>query len=237
MFKNMESEKEEIIETPIIMEETEDKLTEEEKNQIEKEMIEVMQKEHVKQEKVDIEDKFNLKKTKGELIDAFLEMQKTQGHNKFDEQKLKKMTKAAIVKAVGEYTNEILAGPPPPSTQTNTVEQTIPDAQEMITGDSFQMIALAMYNINLALFNTMESSSIALKHRTGDVAVLASLCEKYEKKKEAFLMIFKAIYREHKTELDKYLSPLAQYAILTSQVVAETVFCNIAAKKKVSEQL
>lgn len=234
---NLQSEAvSEIKQTEVI----EDNTFEKEKEQIEKEIIESMQKEHLKDKKEEIADTFNLKKTKQELIDNFIELQKTQGEILYSEGVLKKMTKASIIKTVGEYTNRALNPLPPPLPVSENGEQPPQPGQqqppqptqEQLTGDSFNMIALAMYNMNLCLFSTLESGSIAIKHKTNDIAILEHLTEKYEKRKEAFLVVFKSIYREHKAELDKYLSPLTQYAILTSQVVADTVFCNVNKKKE-----
>lgn len=260
-----------------------ERINEQEKEIIEKKIVEAMQKTHenIEQEKTLEEERIEkvkkieheaLRKNKNQLIEEFIQLQKTQNeHLLYTADELKRLKKADIIKKLAEYVNDIFIGknaanvqqtqlnqsdqqssqinstnPENSNANVNVSEKPIPNSdlanivnaptkQPDINHLQFDLIATGIYNMNLALMSCLETGSHLIKNKTADIAVLDNLTRTVEAKKEAFIFVFKQIYRDYKQELDVYLTPMAQYGILTMQVITETVFKNVAEKKKKSQ--
>jgi hypothetical protein len=211
---------------------------------IESEIFETISEMNEEKKEVKERIKGNSRKTKRELIEDYLELQKSQGVETHTEAELKKLTKPEILKLVAEFANKSLEPklePKAPRVEEPGVEgelkkESPPELSIDPIAMRFDLIAGGMFNLNMALFSCLETGSFYLKDRTGDVALLEDLTKNSMAKREAFIVVFKQIYRDYKEELDVYLSPVSQYAILTTQVITETIFKNVACKKKNSTE-
>ncbi len=188
-----------------------------EKEEIEAKLLEEINKQHETQEVAEEVIKEKKKMTKVQLIEEFMNLQNTQGKVEVSESVLKKMNKADIIKKIANYTNEKI--------NTNFTDVSNVD----------EMMAVGLFNMNLCCIKILETVGHSVKHKTQGVNVLENLSDDINERREAFLVIFKQIYLENKEEITKYLSPINQYFILTSQCVSTTVYKNIAKKK--DEQL
>lgn len=170
--------------------------------------------------------------TKKELVQQFLDLQKTQGKTTYSEAVIKKMTKLQIIKLIANYTNEVIGGEAISETVNRTPEELreIKTQELLRTAEGLNIIAEGIFNMNLAFVSGTESLSVYFKGRTKDIAVLEGFTDNVIKRKEAFMAVFKGIYMNYKPEFDKYLSPTVQYAMIMLQVAAITIAGNV--KKK-----
>lgn len=228
----------------IIKNEKKELLLEDEKKKIEAKIFEVIeQKKEQEEKKVEIEKDVNaksLKKSKIQLINEFLELQKTVAKKdekgdyilEHTEYNLKKLTKPEIIKLIAEYANKKLS---------NDFTEKIESATSQVSKDPSKplpiedLMALGMHNMNMCVLSILEATGNAFKHKTGDFNVLEDLTGEAEKKREAFLVIFKQIYKDHATEINTYLSPLVQYGIILTQCCTTTIIKNCTKKKEVAE--
>lgn len=225
----------------IIKNEKQELLLDEEKKKIEAKIFEVIeQKKEIDEKKVSVEKEVNaksLKKSKIQLINEFLELQKTvakkddKGEYIFEhtETQLKKLTKPEIIKLIAEYANRKI--------ETGFTEKLESSAAEVSKDPSKplpieDLMALGMHNMNMCALSILEATGGAFKHKTGDFNLLEDLTLEAEKKREAFLIIFKQIYKEHANEINTYLSPFVQYGIILTQCCTTTILKNATKKKE-----
>lgn len=184
------------------------------------------------------------KSTKLKLIQQFVELQAAANDNQYSAHKLKNMKKDEIIKLIANYSNDKLIGS---SSSQQTTETTTPvstsvsgissvPAAPSCNVEQLNAVANGIFNINLAMVSLLETGSHALKAKTGNVALLENWTQNVTQKKEAFIFIFKQIYKDYKCEIDKYLSPIAQYAIIMSQSAMEVVITNIKKNKEQSQE-
>lgn len=216
--------------------EIEERIGDVEKNSIEVEILNTISHEHQQQEKEkEVEQPTKLK---CELIADFIGLQKTQGNIVYNEKKLKKLTKPEIIKLIAEFSNNVLSNETENGTEPFSNEsgiENLPDATAVVA-QKFELIGTGIYNLNLAMMSMLETGSVIFKERTGDVAVLENLTKSIERRREAYIGVFKQLYSQYKNELDIYLTPLSMYCMLTSQVIIETIALNVAQKKKESKE-
>lgn len=188
--------------------------------------------------------------TKAKLVEQFIELQKSQGEVKYSANKLKHMKRDDIIQLIANYSNQILIGETAQKGLENlanaennenkpVTESAIPGVATpipQISTEQLDVVANGIFGINMALISILETGSHALKEKTGNVALLESWAERAAQKKEAFLFIFKQIYKDYKNEIDKYLSPVAQYGIIMAQTATETIIINIKKNKEQSKQ-
>lgn len=242
-----------------------DFLLDEEKKDIEKELLNSLNKTDNKpSSEVKPEVKLEVKPsliattvpkevTKLKLVEQFIELQKSQGEVKYSANKLKHMKRDDIIQLIANYSNQILIGETAqkglenlgsdgaPSTRLPEINSENPSVQSTpvltsVSQEQLDVVANGIFGINMALISILETGSHALKEKTGNVALLESWAERAAQKKEAFIFIFKQIYKDYKNEIDKYLSPVAQYGIIMAQTATETIIINIKKNKEQSKQ-
>lgn len=212
-----------------------DFLLEKEKEKVEDDLIKELNEIHTESKKEVITAKT---KTKKELVDKFMELQEAANNIKFTRAVLNKMRKDDIIKNIANYANDTITTTP--SNELEKGETPLPnkpeggqDARALYHLDS---IATAMFNINLAVVNMAEGASGLCKNKTNGIDLLEGWSKSVIDKKEAFMTIFKLIYADYKMDIDKYLSPVVQYAIIMSQSAAEVLIKNVAKKKDTSDK-
>ncbi len=227
------------METQESIEQQIDFLLEKEKEEIVEEILEKNKpivNETVKKDK-------EAKKTKTDLIIEFMDLQEKGGKILYKEHQLKRQTKQEILKHLAEYANDVLINKEPSSVQSSEshigdpakVESTPAVQNGALDPNQMNMIAEGLFNMNLALVSTLETSSVYFKDKTGDIALLANWSEKVVNKRQQFMEVFKQIYAKHRLEMDKYMSPVVLYGVLMTQSAAEAVYSNVQEKKKRSE--
>lgn len=194
-----------------------------EKNDIEEKILKEVEKKP--EEPPQDKEKELKRKTKAELIKEFLKIQETQGKKTHEESQLKKMLKNDIIKLIANYANEIIEKPKGAENASQQV------ADVLRTAEGLNMIAESLFNMNLLITSGSESLSVYFKKRTKDIALLEGFTQNVIDRKQEFIIIFKAMYLNHKTEFDKYLSPVAQYAMMMALAATVTVTKNIKKKE------
>lgn len=173
------------------------------------------------------------KKKKAELIDDFMELQ---GDNiVIERKKLERMTKGVILKEMANYVNEAMLETKQKEEQQQQEEQ-VKFAEGELNPHQLELVSNGLFQMNQVLISLLETGSQYAKDKTGGIAVLENWSQRTLEKKQQFLDVFKLIYKDYKVELDKYLSPVVQYAILMGNSAAEVIVTNIKKKKEQSQQ-
>jgi hypothetical protein len=208
------------------IEEKRDFLLDNEKQEVEEKIIaaQVKKNDEITEEKKVFQEKSKL--TKAELVSEFIKLQETQLKDgeqvEFPEHLVKRMTKNEIIKKIANFVNKKVG--------ESFTKTTIPAANI----DMDLMMATGIYNMNLCMIKILETLGHQFKHKTQNVNILEDLSHDIETRREAFILVFQQIYKSHKTEIDTYMSPLAQYVLLTGQCASTTVHRNISKKKEES---
>lgn len=107
---------------------------------------------------------------------------------------------------------------------------------EMLEHPEKNPAAVTLYNLNYIASQTFESISIAAKEKTFNIAVLEGFCDGITKKRDQFLRVFARLTEEHGEIINKYLSPVTEYALLMLATAAPVIKDNIKKKKKSSDE-
>lgn len=177
-----------------------------------------------------------LKKKKADLIDDFLKLQEENGVIKIERKKLERMTKGVIIKEIANYMNEAMTSSLP---RKEGEEEEKEQEQEQLTElnpNQLELVSIGLFQMNQVLISLLETGSHYAKDKTGGIAVLEGWANNSLKKREQFIAVFRLIYKDYKVQLDKYLSPVVQYAILMGNSAAEVIVTNVKKKKENSEQ-
>ena len=229
----------------IIKDEKQDFILDSEKKQIEVKILEAVEaKQHIeeakKESEKDIQQK-SLKKPKATLISEFIELQKTVCTKdkdgleilEYPESALKKLTKPEIIKLIANYANRKIETNFLPDVKTLIDVNASPAKANMSLED---LMALGMHNMNICALSILEVGGHLLKEKTGNFNLLENLPKEAEERKEAFMVVFRQIYKENQEQVNMYLSPIVQYGILLSQCATITICKNTVKKKEDSSK-
>lgn len=167
------------------------------------------------------------KKTKTDIIEDIRKLEVELGLKPQTDNKLKRMTKQELLKNLANMMNE--------NFHKTQVEEQVKEAQEeqkteAVMNNSKQ-VATGLFMMHSLVLEGLEALSINYKSKTQDIALLEGASEKNKAAKENLIKVFEQIYLKYNVQIDTYLNPMIQYAIITSSILVSSAAENIKKKK------
>lgn len=184
-----------------------------------------------KSEKLDEEEKETKKKTKTDIIDDIRKLEVELGLKPQTDNKLKRLTKQELLRNLANMMNENFH-------KTQVEEQIKEEIQEQkneVIQNNSKQVAVGLFMMHSLVLEGLEALSINYKSKTQDIALLEGASEKNKAAKENLIKVFEQIYLKYNTQIDTYLNPMIQYAIITSSILVSSAAENIKKKKLNSE--
>jgi hypothetical protein len=167
------------------------------------------------------------KQTKTDIIDDIRALEVQLGIKPQTDNKLKRLTKQELLKNLANMMNE--------NFHKTQVEEQIKEVQEeekkeAVMNNSKQ-VAHGLFMMHSLVIEGLEALSINYKSKTQDIPLLDGAGEKNKAAKENLVKVFEAIYLKYNIQIDTYLNPMIQYAIITSSILVSSAAENIKKKK------
>lgn len=171
------------------------------------------------------------KKTKTDIIDDIRKLEVELGLKPQTDNKLKRLTKQELLRNLANMMNENFH-------KTQVEEQIKEEIQEQkneVIQNNSKQVAVGLFMMHSLVLEGLEALSINYKSKTQDIALLEGASEKNKAAKENLIKVFEQIYLKYNTQIDTYLNPMIQYAIITSSILVSSAAENIKKKKLNSE--
>jgi hypothetical protein len=172
--------------------------------------------------------------TKAELIKDILDLETKIGGEISDEKKLRRLTKTELEKHMAEIING--QATKNPYAQSLAPLPDIPEAKAGAEGNDTKIAIRTLNNINLTLVAIAENLSISFKEKTAGIELLKGWTNKVKNMDSELNEVFAMILQKYGANIQKYVDPLASYAIIMMSSASVVVNENYREKKKDSEK-
>lgn len=162
------------------------------------------------------------KRTKDQIISDILKLQEALGRNDHVEYALKRRKKADLLEILGGLVKSAATEVTGLSEKKASIEEKTAGYTESIVNNLFAM--------NLLVVEGVERVGERFKDKTGGVHLLEGYRNEVMAKREALLPILQKIYTDNKVEIDKYMSPIAMWAMVMISCASNVAISN--SKKK-----
>lgn len=173
------------------------------------------------------------KKNKEQLIKEIQQIEEKLGRKPSSHSKLRRHNKEELLKMIANMMNETLGTPQQNEQHPQEEPQKLTEEQR---AKFLNSAAESMFLFHSVLMNISENVSVQFKDKTGGQPALEGLTQMTIEKKQALLDVFREIYLKYPDQIDKYLSPITRYAMITLSTMGHCMANNFLKKKKNLEE-